>query len=73
MILKVQSVAATTVGVESYVESLVSTNEHHFYKKRNPEEDTINFEFNIAVNGPVVTQAKMDRVTQARTRTVCKE
>ena len=33
MILKVQAVAATSISVESYVESLVSTYEHHFYKK----------------------------------------
>ena len=58
MILKVQAVAATSISVESYVESLVSTYEHHFYKKWNPGEDTINCEFNIMVNGPVVNHSE---------------
>ena len=58
MILNVQAAAATSVSVESYVESLVSTYEHHFYKARNPGEDTINAEFNVAVNGPVVNRSE---------------
>ena len=33
MILEVLAVAATSFGVESYVESLVLVYEHHFYKQ----------------------------------------
>ena len=58
LILKAQSVAVTEVGVESYVESLVSTYEHHFPKIRNAVEDTINCEFNIAVNGPIINRSE---------------
>ena len=52
MIMQALSVAAVKISCESIVESFVSRYEDHFYLKRNMNEESVNEEFEIAVNGP---------------------
>lgn len=52
MIMQALSVAAVKISCESIVESFVSRYEDHFHLKRNLNEESVNEEFEIAVNGP---------------------
>ena len=52
MIMQALSVAAVKISCWVIVESFVSRYEDHFYLKRNMNEESVNEEFEIAVNGP---------------------
>ena len=52
MIMQALSVAAFKISCWVIVESFVSRYEDHFYLKRNMNEESVNEEFEIAVNGP---------------------
>ena len=52
MIMQAIAVSCVKQSCESILESMVSTYEHHFNGMRNMDEDNINEEFFIAVNGP---------------------
>ena len=52
MILHFMAVASIKHSYESILESFVSKYENHFDTRRNIEEEAVNEEFEIAVNGP---------------------
>ena len=54
MIMQDISVYCVKQSVESVLESLVSRYENHFNQNRNLDEDHMNEEFAIAVNGPTL-------------------
>ena len=54
MIMQAIAVYCVKQSVESVLESLVSRYENHFNQNRNLDEDHMNEEFAIAVNGPTL-------------------
>ena len=55
MIMQAIAVSCVKQSCESILESMVSTYEHHFNAMRNMDEENVNEDFFIAVNGPNLT------------------
>ena len=56
-IIHITTAAAIKISTESVLESNVSVFEHHFHKGRNLNEDTMENEMEVAMNGPNLVEA----------------